>query len=252
VLDFDGHVVGDVRPAAVQGFRDAHGVGGAVEEVGVAKGDVLGSGGNLAGDVFQHHVRLHDEEAPAVDRNDGAVAAEVLAAAAGLGVADDPRLAAGQGDVSVLPKGRQPRAIGDAEGLPRQRNRRLRLSCRGRRISAVGGEPLDERDESRFELASQDRVGSQSAQKRLIHRRVETVEAEMGGGVEVLDSGDEPRREPGGGVHRDVEGDQVRGGDGAFIQPLDGQVKAGNIRPRFSQPSRRGGYPERLPPQFVS
>ena len=76
-------------------------MGGTIEEVGIAEGDVLGAGRDLARDVLQHDVRLHDEEPAAVDRDDRAVAAEMLAAAAGLGVADDARAATGQLDVRV-------------------------------------------------------------------------------------------------------------------------------------------------------
>ena len=73
----------------------------AIEEIGVTEGDVLCSGRDLTRDVLQHDVRLHDEEPTAVDRDDRAVAAEMLAAAAGLGVAGDTRAATRQLDVRV-------------------------------------------------------------------------------------------------------------------------------------------------------
>ena len=72
----------------VQGLHDAHGVRRAVEEIGIAEGDVPRAGGDLRGDVGQHDVGLHDAELPLVDRHDRTMPAQVPAAAAGLGVAD--------------------------------------------------------------------------------------------------------------------------------------------------------------------
>ena len=101
VLDLDDHVVGELREPPVQLLDDAHGVGGTIEEIRIAEGDVLCAGRHLTRDVLQHDVRLHDEEPAAVDRNDRAMAAEMLAAAAGLGVAGDARAATRQLDVRV-------------------------------------------------------------------------------------------------------------------------------------------------------
>ena len=74
---------------------DALGVGGAVEEIGIAEGDVPGAGFDLAADVLHHDVALDDAEGPLVNGDDGAMAAEMFAAAAGFGVAGDARFAAG-------------------------------------------------------------------------------------------------------------------------------------------------------------
>ena len=127
VLDLDGHVVGDMREPPVQLLDDAHGMGGAVEEIGITKGDVLRPGRHLLGDVRQDHLRLHHEESPAVDRHDRAVAAKILAAAAGLGVADHARVAIGQRHVRVFLESGQLAAIGDQEPLSRQGDRWFRL-----------------------------------------------------------------------------------------------------------------------------
>src|SRR5687768_15681311 len=95
MLDLDDHVVGEIREPPVQLLDDAHGVGGTVEEIGIAEGDVLRSGRHLTRDVLQYDVRLHDEEPAAVDRDDRAVSAKMLATAARLGVAGDARAATG-------------------------------------------------------------------------------------------------------------------------------------------------------------
>src|SRR5215211_7065197 len=101
MLDLDDHVIGEPREAPVQLCDDAHGVGGTVEEIGIAEGDVLCSGLDLTRNVLQHDIRLHDEEPAAVDGNNGAMAAEMFAAPAGLGVAGDTRVATGQLDMRV-------------------------------------------------------------------------------------------------------------------------------------------------------
>ena len=73
----------------VQRFDDTLGVGGAVEEVGIAKGDVLGAAGDLLVDVGEHDVHRHDAELTVVDGHDRAMAAAMLAAARRLGGAGD-------------------------------------------------------------------------------------------------------------------------------------------------------------------
>ena len=83
MLDLDGDVVGEAREFAVQRLDDRQSVGRAIEEIGIAKGDVLGAGVDLAADVFEHDVALHDAENAVVNRHDRTMAAEMLAAAAG-------------------------------------------------------------------------------------------------------------------------------------------------------------------------
>jgi hypothetical protein len=85
----------------VQLLDDAHGVGGTIEEIGVAEGNVLCPGRHLTRDVLQYDVWLHDEEPATVDRDNRAVAAEMLAAAAGLGVAGNARATTRKLDVRV-------------------------------------------------------------------------------------------------------------------------------------------------------
>src|SRR5205085_7613493 len=87
MLDFDGHVVGQLWKSPVEGFDDAHGVARSVEKVRIAKRDVARPGADLLCDVLQHHLRLDDAEYTLVHRWNGAVAAQVLAAARGLRIA---------------------------------------------------------------------------------------------------------------------------------------------------------------------
>ncbi len=73
-----------------------------------------------AADVGEHDVRLHDAELAVVDGDDRTVAAQVLAAAAGLGVADQPPLAIGHLQRRVSRERRKTRPIGDEEVNPGQ------------------------------------------------------------------------------------------------------------------------------------
>ena len=90
MLDFDGHVVGQLWEPPVEGFDDAHGMARSVEKVRIAKGDVARTGTDLPCDVLQHHLRLDDAKRAVVHRWNGAVAAQVLAAARGLDGGDQP------------------------------------------------------------------------------------------------------------------------------------------------------------------
>ena len=95
VLDLDRDVVGQRRMPRVQRLDDAPRVRRAVEEVGIAEGDVLGAGGDLLIDVGEHDVDRHDAELAVVDRHDRAMPAAVLAAARRLGGAGDAPRAVG-------------------------------------------------------------------------------------------------------------------------------------------------------------
>src|SRR5258706_6880366 len=88
MLDLDGRVVGDERKLAMQFLNDAHRVGGSIEEIGIAEGDVLRAGGDLLANIVQHYVALDDAEVALINRHNRAVAAQMFAAAAGLGVGD--------------------------------------------------------------------------------------------------------------------------------------------------------------------
>src|SRR5215207_4732225 len=107
-------------------------MGGTIEEIGVTEGEVLCSGRDLTRDVLQHDVRLHDEEPATVDRDDRTVTAEMLAAAAGLGVAGDARAATRQLDVRIPLETGKLATVRDQESLPAQGDRRLGLCLQSR------------------------------------------------------------------------------------------------------------------------
>ena len=86
VLDLRGEVEGQTRELAVQRAGDGQRVARPIEKIGVAERDVGRAGLDLLAHVREQDLDGHDEEAPAVDRRDGAVPAPVLAAAARLDV----------------------------------------------------------------------------------------------------------------------------------------------------------------------
>ena len=125
VLNFDGDVVTEPREFAVERLDDGHGVGGAVEEVGITEGDVLGPRFDLTANVFEHHVALHDTEKATINRHNRTMAAEMLAAAARLRVACDKVSAPRQHNLRILAQRRQARAVRDHEVEPIKRDHRL-------------------------------------------------------------------------------------------------------------------------------
>src|SRR5215213_8995434 len=196
MLDLDDRVIGEPREPPVQLFDDAHGVGGTVEEIGVTEGDVLRSGLDLARDVLQHDVRLHDEEPAAVDRDDWAMATEMLAAPAGLGVAGDTRAATGQLDVRVPLESGELATVGDEKLLSSQGDRQFGLCWLSRGGPVHCGEPLDQCDKPRFELTTKDGPGAELTQVLLVNRRVQTIKAEVRVRVDPLHSFDKGGRQP--------------------------------------------------------
>src|SRR5215831_18667381 len=106
MLDLDGDVVGDGREFAMEGVDEVEGVLDAVEKIGIADGDVLRARGDLLADISEDDATVDDAEDALVDRNDGAVAAQMLAAATGFGVAGDAVSSCGQDDVGIVAKWR--------------------------------------------------------------------------------------------------------------------------------------------------
>src|SRR5712692_4146359 len=89
MFDLDGDVVGERRMLSVQCFDNSRGVPGPVEEIRISKGNVLGASRYLPPDVFQHDAALDDAKRSVIYRNDRTMPAQVLATAAGFGVANE-------------------------------------------------------------------------------------------------------------------------------------------------------------------
>ena len=123
VLDLDGDVVADLRELAVHRLDDGQRVRRPVEEIGIAKGDVLGARVDLPANVLQHDFALHDAKNPVVNGHHRAVPAQVFAAAAGFGIAGDLEASFRHQQVRVLAQRRQAGAIRQNEVQPIERDR---------------------------------------------------------------------------------------------------------------------------------
>ena len=80
MFDFYGGVVGKLREFRVKQFNNPRGVGDAIKEIGIAKGDVPGAGLDLLADIRENIFERDDAKLSGVDRNDRAMAAEMFAA----------------------------------------------------------------------------------------------------------------------------------------------------------------------------
>ena len=179
VLHLNGHVVREPGMLAVERFHDLHRVTDPVEEVGIAEGDVLRAGRDLAADIFQHHLALDDAKRAVVHRHDGTVTAQVLAAPAGLGVAHDAGAVVGQGEMCVLFQRRQVVAIGHQEILTSERD--LGLNLRQPRAGRAGLQAAGQAQQPLLKLSPQDRADAQTTQQAGIERGVQSKSAQMGG-----------------------------------------------------------------------
>src|SRR5262245_5401265 len=97
--------------AVSHGFDNSHGVRGTIEEIRIAKRDVLSARRHLGVDVGQHDIRLDDAELTVVDRHDRTMAAEMTASAAGLRVPHGSPCPVGERQRRIARKWRQSRSI---------------------------------------------------------------------------------------------------------------------------------------------
>ena len=120
MFNFDGGVVGELRMLGVKGFDDARGVGDAVKKIGITEGDVFGAGLHLLANVRQDDFLRDDAKLAVVNRDDGAMAAEVFAAARGFGVTGGAMLAGRENDVRVFFQGRKAGSVGNFKSEARK------------------------------------------------------------------------------------------------------------------------------------
>ena len=106
-------------------------------------------------------------------------------------------------------------------------------------------------DEAVFEFAAEDGLRAELAEVVGVYRCVEAVEAKMGARIEVADSFNERDGQPRGGVHRNIERDQISGANRRFAELFAGEIEAGDFGAGAAQPRRRRCQPKRLPPQLI-
>ena len=243
VLDLDRHVVGQPRMLARQRANDAQRMRDAVEEIRVSERDVPGAGADLRPDVGQDDIRGHRAEAPVVHGHDRTMAAQMLAAAARLGVANRPRRAVGHPQLRVLLQRGQAGAIGRLETDARE--------CSGTTLQGLASQYPDEAEASYHMPRRQDppripargRSRPSLAQQRLVQRRVEPVRAQPHRRIQRANAVDDGQRHPRGGVHREKEGDEVGVANGFFRKSASRQIDARHLGARVPQPGRGDARP---------
>ena len=125
VLDLDGDVVGEAREFAVERLDDGQAWAGPLKKSGSPK-VMCSAPAYLAANVLEHHVARHDAKDAVIDRHNRTMAAEMLAAAAGFGVARDARIGRpGSNKCAYSRSGGRPGAVRDHEVEPVERDHRL-------------------------------------------------------------------------------------------------------------------------------
>ena len=187
----------------MQRVDDAHRMGRAVEEVGVAERDVARSGSDLLADVVEHDVDRHDAEATPIDRHHRAVTAQVLAAATRLDEAADPLLAIRETKLGVAVERGQVGAVRahELDGLGAHAVDRLG--------SQTVAQCLGERQQVGLALPAEQRDDSELTQQRLVERCVEAIGREVGVRQTLAQPRQQLDRDARGGVHAEEDRDQA-------------------------------------------
>ena len=250
VLDLDGNVVSERGKFAMQRLDDGDGVANTVEEVGVAEGNVAGAGGDLLANVSEDDVALDDAEGTVVNRHNRTVSAEMLAAAAGFGIADDAMAFTRHDEMGVLFERRETAAVGDVELLAGEGDGWLWLSIRRWRRGRVA-EALDEMDEAFFEFAAENGLDAECSQVVGVHRRVKAVEADVRAWVQTANGLNQRDGEARGGVHGHVKRNEISGANRRFAEVFAGEIEAGDFGTGAVQPSGGRRKAKRLAAKLV-
>src|ERR1700730_136678 len=122
MLYFYGDVIGHAREFAVKFFDERNGVTYAIKKVRVTKRNMLRTSGYLTANVLKHDFSRHDPENAVIHRHDRAMAAQMLASAAGFRRADNAITVARNNEMSVFLQGRHSRTIRNLKFQPLHRD----------------------------------------------------------------------------------------------------------------------------------
>jgi hypothetical protein len=261
VLHLHRHVEGEIGEATVELAQDRHHVPRSVQEVRIAERHVAGSGAHLRRNVGQHDWGRHDEEAPAVDRRDRAVAAEMQASAARLDIARGNPLAFALklriSDFARLSTAARRREV-EAREMGRcraaahrhPRNRRQRLGARsGKRTR----QRLGERDQRPFRFPGNHRIAFAGGEQVLgVEPRIEAVVDEHRSRIERPHLARGLDADPERGVHGHRDADECRPSDPFAVEALDRQVETGGSKTRPIEERRGRSQADRLVPELVA
>ena len=105
-------------------------------------------------------------------------------------------------------------------------------------LFAIPRPPFARSHQSWFKLPTDHGFDAEPAQQVGIQGSVQTVADQARAGVELLHSLDHRHRQPCRRVHRQIEGDQVRGANRSFFQGSYRQVQTHHVVVLASQPGR--------------
>jgi len=221
------------------------GMGRTVEKIRIAERDMLCASRHLLADVGHHYVHRQDAKLALVHRHHRAMAAQMLAAARAFGETDDLAAALGRDQVRIARQRRQAGAVGLDEIDFRQTHHWLGL----RHVSVL--QPLHQRHQRRFHFTAEHRAYAQLAQQRLVHRRIQAINAQVRVRGELPDTRQRCNRNARGGVHRDIDSDQIGAGQHLGFEHLQRQIETLDLAALAFQPRGRLGQAERLAAEFV-
>src|SRR6202167_2451996 len=118
MFDLDGHVVGHAGKFRVKRRHKFERVAYPVEKVRIAKGNMLRPSRYLRADIRHHHYAINNPKHAVVNGHNGAMAAKMLAAPAGLGGSHNAMPISRNDQMRIIPKRRHPRPVRHLEGEP--------------------------------------------------------------------------------------------------------------------------------------
>lgn len=103
-----------------------------------------------------------------------------------------------------------------------------------------------------LEFAAENRLHTEPAQPGFVHRRIETVKADVRGGIRATDNREKFDGEARGGVHGNVKGDERRAADHFLAERLAREIEASDFIAARTKPCGGRSQTERLAAKLIS
>src|SRR5262245_51328130 len=243
VLDLDGDVIRKRRVRRVKGVHDTRRVGWAIEEIGIAKCDVLGPSRNERLDIGHDNAGRYYSELPFVNRHDGTVPAHVLTTAARLSRSDDLPRSIRHLQRGVTVKGRQTVTVWNKKIETRHIPPRVPFIASAsdfRWFTMAAADTsfysaCDQR-QVRLKFTAEHLVDADRSKPVGIEGRIQAERTNPSRRIQSPDDRNRRSRETRCGVHGEVKPDQRSAFDKRLAQALFGKVEQRDLPSRFSQP----------------
>lgn len=150
MLDLDRGVVADIREFGVQGLHELERMRRAVQEIRIAKRNMLRPGRHLLAHIGHDDIHRNHAEHALIHRHHRAMAAQMFAAAAAFGEADGFAAAIRKLQVRVARERRQRAPIRRKKFNSGKIHNRLGLN-----LAVASAQPLHQRHQGRFDFTAQ-------------------------------------------------------------------------------------------------